>query len=218
MTRFSSARSQPRAATRLGRIQPAARRVALPLLLVVPVLVAACGSVAAPAAGPAGTKNATGTHAAGHSSSPQHFTRVKNGTAQPKTVAAVCRDPRAVSHVGIKAVGLSRMGVLQPRVRPRYDWVITNPARASALASSACGLPLMPRVTNCPDLTRGTYKLTFSAAGTQFPVVTVQVTGCMEAIGLGTPRSAARANAGSFWSLLRADTSSPPPDGIPPTS
>jgi hypothetical protein len=186
-------------------------------VLVVPVLLAACGSVAAPSAGPASTKSATGTHAAARSPRPGQFTPVKNDTVQPKTlIAAVCRASGAVSRVGIKAVGVSRVGVLQPRVRPRYDWVVTNPAKASALAVSACALPAMPRVLSCPNLTRGTYRLVFSAAGRQFPVVTVQVTGCMEATGLGAPRSADRAHAGNFWRLLSADTNSPPPDGIPP--
>jgi len=199
-------------------MQPAARRLVLPVLLVIPVVLAACGPVNAPSAGPSRTKSATGTPAASHSPRPRHSTRVKNGTAQPTTLAlGVCRVPGSVSEVAIKVVGLHRMGALQPRLRPRYDWVITNPAKASALAASACALPPTERVAACPNPVRG-YELVFSAAGRQFPMVTVQVAGCMVATGLGTPRSVSRADAGSFWALLTADTNSPPPDGIPPTS
>jgi hypothetical protein len=84
---------------------------------------------------------------------------------------------------------------------PAASTLVTNPAKARALARSVCGLPAFPRVpVNCPALFAGTYRLSFTADGRKLPVVTVLDSGCQTVTGLGTIRTAV--TRPGFWKLL----------------
>ncbi len=78
---------------------------------------------------------------------------------------------------------------------------VTSPGRARAVAAAVCGLPLMPRVVmNCPADFGISYRLSFAAGSTTFPVVTASAGGCSGVAGAGPARSAARSPG--FWAVL----------------
>ncbi len=78
---------------------------------------------------------------------------------------------------------------------------VSSPARARAAAEAVCGLPPMPRaVINCPADLGVSYRLSFAAGTTTFPVVTASAGGCAGVAGAGPVRSAARSPG--FWAVL----------------
>ncbi len=160
------------------------RGMARVLLLLVPLALAACGSVAAGQGGsPAGQPGPAGT-----TQSPDH--------AVPLTL---CGDLAAVNHLVVR-----RTGVL-PRVRQRFTFpgivTVTSGLAARSVATALCALPRQPAGTiNCPaDFGLG-YQLRFAAGNHHFRVVRIQATGCQIVSGAGKPRTTIRNPA--FWAVL----------------
>ena len=152
------------------------------------VLIAACGSQAATtsgaaqpasAASPAGTPSPGGTGSGGG--------------------AALCSGQAAVTRLVV-----SRVSALpQNHLHFAFPAAITvaSPGRARAVAAAVCGLPPMPRgVMNCPADLGVSYRLSFAAGSTSFPVVTASAGGCSAVAGAGPVRSAGRAPG--FWAVL----------------
>lgn len=171
------------------------RACGLPLaaFLLGPVVLAACGSVAAPV-------SSTGAVAA-----------TTPGTAVPAQLA-LCANPAAADRVVIART--PTIDRIQPvHVELSAQTTVTNTARVRALAKALCALPKMPAgVVNCPALLEGMYALRFTAAGRPLPEVTIQESGCQTVTGLGPVRTVSKSPR--FWPVLakaaRAGLSVPP--------
>ena len=159
------------------------RGLARAALLLVPLALAACGSVAA---GGSGSGSAAVPVTPGPSS-----------TAQPLTL---CTDQGAVDHLVVRRVILLRQPGKQHFGFPARV-AVTSPAQVRAVARSLCALPSpSPGVVNCPASFGINYTLRFAAADAAFPAVTVQATGCQAVSGAGKPRTITRTPA--FWTVL----------------
>ena len=155
------------------------RGLARAALLLIPLALAACGSVVA------------GSDAAGSAASPA----VK--VVQP---GALCADQGAVSHLVV-----TRKGIVNHVQAQRFAFpavvTVTSPAQARAVAKALCALPPGPTgITNCPADLGITYQLRFAADGQHFGVVTVASTGCEIVSGAGKVRTIVKTPG--FWSVL----------------
>ena len=128
------------------------------------VLVAACGSQAATTSGATGP--ASTASPAGSTGTPSP------GGTGPAAGAALCSSRAAMTRLVV-----SRVSALpQNHLHFTFPAVITvdSPGRARAVAEAVCGLPPMPRtVISCPADQGVSYRLSFAAGSTTFPVVTV---------------------------------------------
>jgi len=185
-----------RRGTRTGRGLRCAA-VALGPVVLGSLLLAACGSVRAPAASSAG---AAPTRASG---SPP-VSSAGTGSA----MAALCQDTRTVTSLHIVRIH----GVRVPQVRTAFPSgsVAIGPSGARAVARALCALPVMPPgIMSCPAQFPGTsYQLRFAAAGRSLPPVTIQATGCATVTGAGRVRQATSAR---FWRVLAMAAGLSPP-------
>jgi len=157
------------------------RRLARAALLLVPLALAACGSVAASGSGAAAVP----------------VTPAPSSTAQHLTL---CTDQGAVDQVMVRRVILLRQPGKQHFGFPARV-AVTSATQARAVAKALCAVPSpVSGVVNCPASFGIDYKLRFAAAAADFPVVTVQATGCQTVTGAGKPRTITRAPA--FWTVL----------------
>jgi len=176
-----------RRGTRTGRGLRCAA-VALGPVVLGSLLLAACGSVRAPAASSAG---AAPTRASG--------------------------SPPVSSAGTVTSLHIVRIhGVRVPQVRTAFPSgsVAIGPSGARAVARALCALPVMPPgIMSCPAQFPGTsYQLRFAAAGRSLPPVTIQATGCATVTGAGRVRQATSAR---FWRVLAmAAGLSPPGQGV----
>ena len=175
-----------------GRRSRGLTRPGLPLLAAAgsAVLVTACGSQAATTSG-ATQPASTGQPGA----APAPPAR----SALARSCAALCSAPAAVTRLVVRRVS----ALPQNHLHFTFPAVITvaSPGQARAVAEAVCGLPLMPRVvTNCPADLGLSYRLSFAAGATTFPVVTASAGGCAGVAGAGPVRSAARSPG--FWAVL----------------
>jgi hypothetical protein len=159
------------------------RGIARAALLLVPLALAACGSVL-----PGGGAG---------SASPQSAQSPNKAVPLP---SPLCMNPGAVDHLVVR-----RTGVISRVQEQRFTFpalvTVTSAADARAVARALCALPAQPAgITNCPaDFGIG-YQLRFAAGRHHFHVVTLQATGCEIVTGLGKPRTIARTPA--FWAVL----------------
>jgi hypothetical protein len=175
--------------------------VALGPVVLGSLLLAACGSVRAPAAG---TTGAAPTRASGSPSA--------SGVSSGSALAALCQDTAAVTRLQVVRLQGPRVPQVQAAF-PRGS-VTIGPAGARAVARALCALPAMPRgIMSCPALFPGTsYQLRFTAAGRPLPPVTIEATGCDTVIGVGQVRHATSA---AFWRVLATAAGlSPPGRGV----
>jgi hypothetical protein len=159
------------------------------------VLLAACGTVPAPAPGAAGTASARASGSPAVAGS---------GSAQ----VLLCRDTAAVT--GLQIVRIRGIRVPEAQTKSPSQATVISPAQARAVARALCALPTMPRgILNCPALFPGTnYQLRFTAAGRTLPVVTIEATGCETVTGVGPVR---RALPSGFWRVLATAAGLSPP-------
>jgi hypothetical protein len=162
----------------------AGRGIARAALLLVPLALAACGSVAAGSgAGPAGQPGAQGGQ------SPDH--------AVPLTL---CADLGAVNHLVVRRTGVIAHPQEQHFAFPGIVTVTSAPA-ARSVATALCALPGQPGgITNCPADFGVGYQLRFAAGRHHFHVVKIQSTGCQVVSGAGKPRTITHDPA--FWGVL----------------
>ncbi len=140
---------------------------------------AACGGVVA---GPGG-----GQQTPAVSSSVQAATVCASTTRLDRLVVSLSAGVESPGHPGAVLPG----GI-----------TIRDPAKVRAVAAALCSLPAMPKAPMpCPADLGGSYRLTFSAAGQGFPVITARSTGCRSVSGLGPARRATAA----FWALLHKE-------------
>ena len=182
--------------TRTGRVLRYAA-VALGPVVLGPILLAACGSVRAPAPGTAGAApaGASGSPAAASTGA---------GSAQ----GALCRHVAAVTSMQIVRIRGVRVSEAQSAFPSQVT--VASPARARAVARALCALPAMPHdILSCPALFPGTsYQLRFTADGRRLPPVTIQATGCDAVTGAGQVR---RAASPGFWRVLATAAGLSPP-------
>jgi hypothetical protein len=159
------------------------RGIARAALLLVPLALAACGSVVA--------GNGTGTGSAG----------AQAAQAPNKAVTAgLCADPGAVNRLVIRRTGI----IMQPR-QQRFTFpalvTVTSAADARAVARAVCALPMQPAgILSCPaDFGIG-YQLRFAAGRHHFAVVKLHAAGCEIVTGAGKPRTITHSTA--FWAVL----------------
>ena len=159
------------------------RPIARAAILLVPLVLAACGSVVA------------GSGAG--STGPQSAQSPDKAVPLP---GPLCRSPGAVNHLVVR-----RTGVISRAGEQRFAFpalvTVTSAAQARTVASALCALPAQPAgVTSCPaDFGIG-YQLRFAAGRHHFHVVTLQATGCEIVSGLGKPRTIA--HTPGFWAVL----------------
>jgi hypothetical protein len=157
------------------------RGIARAALLLIPLALAACGSVAAgTGASPAGAQAAQ---------SPDH--------AVPLTL---CSDLSAVNHLVVL-----RTGVIPRLQDQRFTFpglvTVTSAPAARSVATALCALPEQPAgITNCPADFGAGYQLRFAAGSHHFHVVKLQSTGCEIVSGAGKPRTTIHNPA--FWGVL----------------
>jgi len=160
-----------------------ARPIARAAILLVPLALAACGSVVA------------GSGAG--STSPQSAQSPNKAVPLP---SPLCRSPGAVNHLVVRRTGVISRAGEQSFAFPALV-TVTSAAEASAVASALCALPAQPAgVTNCPADFGVGYQLRFAAGRQHFHVVTLQATGCETVSGLGKARTIARTPG--FWAVL----------------
>lgn len=161
-------------------------------LILGPVMLAACGSVAAP-----------GSAAAGHGSAPAGDAGGASAPGQALPARLVlCSDPAAADRVVISRS--PTVHTIQPeQILAPGQATVSDAARVRALAKALCALPRMPRgPIGCPALFAGTYTLRFTVVRRVLPVVMIQETGCQTVTGLGPVRTVSRSPA--FWTVLAA--------------
>jgi hypothetical protein len=153
-----------------------------------PMTLAACGSVAAP-----------GSSAAANAARPGGTTATAAGRAAPAGLA-LCANPETASRVVISRSATLRQ--IQPdQSLPPVQAVVSAPALVRALAKALCAVPRTGKgVFNCPALFKGSLKLRFTAAGRPLPLVTIQESGCEIVTGIGPARSVSKSPA--FWTVL----------------
>lgn len=157
------------------------RGLARAALLLIPLALAACGSVVA--GGSSGS--------AGSAASP---------AVRAVLPGALCADQGAVNHLVV-----TRKGIVNHVQAQRFAFpavvTVTSPAQARAVAKALCALPPGPTgITNCPADLGITYQLRFAADGQHFPVVKVTSTGCEIVSGAGKIRTIAKTPG--FWFVL----------------
>jgi len=157
------------------------RGIARAALLLVPLALAACGSVVAGnGTGPAGAQLAQAPNKA--------------------VTAGLCADPGAVNHLVIRRTGV----IEQPR-QQRFAFpalvTVSSAADARAVARAVCALPRQPAgIMSCPaDFGIG-YQLRFAAGRHHFGVVKLHAAGCEIVTGAGKPRTITHSTA--FWAVL----------------
>ena len=163
------------------------------------LLLAACGSVRAPAASTAGAAPA---RASGSPSA--------SGTGSAPS--ALCQDTAAVTSLRIVRIPGLRVPEAQTAVPSKF--AVIGAAGARAVARALCALPAMPPgIMSCPALFPGTtYQLRFTTGGRPLPPVTIEATGCATVTGAGPVRQATSAG---FWRVLAAAAGlSPPGQGV----
>lgn len=156
------------------------RGLARAALLLTPLALAACGSVAAGSSG-----------AAGSAASP---------TAVSAAQGTLCADQGSVNHLVV-----TRKGIVTHVQAQRFAFpavvTVTSPAQAQAVAKAICALPPGPTgITNCPADLGISYQLRFAADGRHFGVVTVASTGCEMVSGAGKVRTIS--TTPGFWVVL----------------
>ncbi len=152
------------------------------------VLVGACGSQAA-----------TTSSATQPASSTSPADAASPGSAGTTGGAALCSDQAAVTRLLVRRVS----ALSQNHLHFAFPAAITvaSPGRARAVAAAVCGLPPMPRVVmNCPADLGVSYRLSFAAGSTTFPVVTASAGGCSGVAGAGPVRSAD--GSPGLWAVL----------------
>ena len=156
------------------------RGIARVALLLLPLALAACGSV------PAGGGSSAGGQV----------------TQSPDTAVplSLCSDLGSVNHLVVTRTGVIPHAQDQRFTFPRIVTITSAPA-ARSVAAAVCALPRQPAgVTNCPaDFGIG-YQLRFAAGKHHFHVVKLQSTGCEVVSGAGKPRTIAHNPA--FWAVL----------------
>jgi len=182
--------------TRTGRVLQCAAVTLGPVVLG-SLLLAACGTVRAPAAGTAGTAPAQA------SGSP-----TAAGTSPGSAQAMLCQNTAAVTSLQIVRIHGVRVPEAQTAFPARF--AIIGPAGARAVARALCALPVMPPgIMSCPMLFPGTsYQLRFGVTGRPLPVVTIEATGCDTVTGVGHVR---RATSAAFWRVLATAAGLSPP-------
>ena len=183
---------------RTGRVLRCAA-VALGPVLLGSLVLTACGSVRAPAAGAAGAAGA---------SAQAYGSPTAAGTSPGSAQAVLCQDTAAVTSLQIVRIHGVRVPEAQPAFPARL--AVIGPSGARAVARALCALPVMPPgVMSCPVLFPGTsYQLRFAAAGRSLPPVTIQATGCATVTGAGRVRQATSAR---FWRVLAMAAGLSPP-------
>lgn len=158
----------------------AGRGIARAAVLLVPLALAACGSVAAGSG--ASQPGAPGAQ------SPDH--------AVPLTL---CADLGEVNHLVVRRTGV----IAHPQERFAFPGIVTvtSAPAARAVATALCALPSQPAgITNCPADFGAGYQLRFAAGRHHFHVVKIQSTGCQIVSGAGKPRTITHSPA--FWGVL----------------
>jgi hypothetical protein len=190
-----------------------ASRVALcAAAVLVPVMLAACGSTTGSATG------ATGAGSSGSSPSPSASASASAspspspspvGSSALATQAVLCHDTSTITGLVIVREGILRV----PQVQTPFPHqvTVTTAARAREVARALCALPPKPSgVIYCPALLAGTtYQLRFTADGRQLPAVTIESTGCETVTGVGPDRWAS--NSPGFWRVLATAANLSPP-------
>lgn len=164
-----------------------------------PALLAACGSVPAPASGAAPAASSSGSA----SGSP-------NAAASPSAaVAPLCQNTGAVTSLRISRIPANGHVPQEQAVFPGQV-TVASPVQARAVARALCALPAMPHgILSCPAMFPGTsYQLSFTAASLRFSAVTVDATGCEAVTGAGPVR---RALDPGFWRVLSVAAGISPP-------
>jgi hypothetical protein len=113
--------------------------------------------------------------------------------------SALCSRPASVTRLVVSRVSALPQNHLHFALPAGIT--VRSPARARAVAAAVCGLPAMPRVVrSCPADLGVSYRLSFAAGSTGFPVVTATAGGCESVAGAGPARSADRSPG--FWAVL----------------
>jgi hypothetical protein len=161
----------------------------MPTMRWVPAAVA--GSVVAGAALAAcGTQQAVTTSSASQPARPATST-----PASPAQGGALCSDTSAVTRLVVTRVDALPQNHLHFAVPAGVT--ISDPAAARAVARAVCALPAAPHaVMFCPADFGVSYRLSFAAGRTAWPVVTVAAGGCGGVSGAGPERQATSA---TFW-------------------
>ncbi|MGH3067903.1 MAG: hypothetical protein ACRDMI_04880 [Streptosporangiaceae bacterium] len=151
------------------------------------------------AAGLAVLGAACGSQVATTSSATQPASTTGPASSGTGSGAALCSNPASVTRLVV-----SRVSAL-PQNHLHFAFpagvTVSSPARARAVAEAVCGLPLMPRgPMSCPADLGLSYRLSFAAGSTTFPVVTAAPGGCAGVAGAGPVRSADRSPG--FWTVL----------------
>jgi hypothetical protein len=175
--------------------------------VLVPVMLAACGSTtgSAPGAASGGSSpSASASPSAAASPSPSPAS-----SSALATQAALCRHTSAVTGLVIVREGILRV----PQVQTAFPHqvAVATAARAREVARALCALPRKPSgVIYCPALLSGTtYQLRFTADGRQLPAVTIESTGCEIVTGVGPDRWAS--TSPGFWRVLATAANLSPP-------
>jgi hypothetical protein len=189
-----------RALARAAVVRAAVVRAAVVLVPIAAgsILVAACGSL-----------HASDTGAESGASAKASPSAAPSSTATAAQIP-LCQDAATVTGLEILRTGVLRIPQeLQSAVPGKV--VITKPAEARAVAHALCALPSMPPgMFNCPVLFPGTtYHLFFTAGDRQFPVVSVEATGCETVTGIGPVRQAT--TSAGFWRVLATAAGMSPP-------
>lgn len=113
--------------------------------------------------------------------------------------SALCSRPVSVTRLVV-----SRVSAL-PQNHLHFAFpagvTVSSPARARAVAGVVCGLPAVPHgAMSCPADWGASYRLSFAAGSTSFPVVTAGAGGCGVVTGVGPARWTARVPG--FWTVL----------------
>ena len=166
---------------------------------------AACGSANAggPAQSPAGAASGQAKTGAGAGSAAASGGLGSGGPTAPAPVASggapLCPRIPTLDRVIIfrtEGAGTSHMRTIMP-----LGLMVKNVARVRELASALCALPPMPPMMSCPAAFRNaSFRLAFWRGRQQYPVITVQTTGCRAVTGLGAVRWWARTP--TFWPAM----------------
>jgi hypothetical protein len=188
---------------RPGITNRVASRVALcAAAVLVPVMLAACGSTTGPGATGAASTGPSPSASASPSPSPA-------SSSAAATQAVLCQDTSAVTGlVIVRAVVRVPQGL---QLAFPHQVTVATAAQARAVARALCALPRLPSgVVNCPALLVGTtYQLRFTADGRQLPAVTIEATGCEVVTGVGLDRRAS--TSPGFWRVLATAANLSPP-------
>ena len=143
-----------------------------------------------------GTEQAASTSSATRPASPATSTSPASSTGPARPGGLLCRDTAAVTRLVVTRVDALPQNHL--RFAAPAGVTITDPATARGVAEAICGLPafLHGQVMSCPADLGISYRLSFAAGRTAFPVVTVAAGGCGGVSGAGPER---RAISATFW-------------------